>query len=1281
MIRSRFAAALAGAAVVVTTAVALGAAPSSNSPAQLLIVPSTPHARDVLAGTSARVIARYGAFTLVQAQGEDADSLKRAGAERRDDLQRVTLNGRSIDPSGRSSLAGKGRVGRSGLALVQFVGPVKDAWLDNVRGTGVKVVTYMPEDSYLVHGSASSLERLSDLLGSDPAVRAVTSLARSDKLGRGLRSSGRQTVAVQTVAGSAGTAARRAVKRAGTQLRQGPAISGTVSQVVIADAAKLSALASDPAVVAVQPYKSPKLMDERAAKIMAGSVMANGLLTGTPDYLSFVDGRVPGPFGFRIDVTDEGLDTGTVPTASDGSHPDFYVDGDPTKATRIQYEKNWTVEDLSALDCGGHGTNVASIAAGFNNKTIDPSGDKNGDAQGYRYGLGIAPRIELGASKIFTCPFSHGPGLEPRPEFQLDGTFADLTNHAFANGARISNNSWGSDLNGGYDVDAQQYDALVRDPGMTEVFAAGNAGPGSASVSSPGTAKNVITVGASESIRTGDLPRDVCDVADSGADNARDIIDFSGRGPTADGRIKPDLVAPGTHVTGASPQHARYDGTGTCIPDFPADNQFYSLVSGTSQATPEVTGAAALVRQWYHDTSSAGSGSFPSPAMTKAILINSASDVAGGQDGDGGTELNVPTNDQGWGRANLDASLSSTNRIFDDQGHTFTATGDQQQETIQRQDATKQMKITLVWTDAVPGSVAGNPWVNDLDLVVDAGGKTYHGNVFAGGASVPGGAADSRNNVENVYLPTSISGPVRVSVVAKNIAGDGVPGGSSTDQDYALVISNGAVVPAAAQASAAGTTVHEQGDGDGAIEPGEAFTLNQVIGNPGDAALPGGTGTLTSASPGLSLSTASSPYDPIAPGATEMNSTPFAGSLASSASCGAPLDLSLSLSGNAVPLNIPTGATGPTLPRDSSDVPKSIPDGVSTGVASVLDIPTHGIVRDLDVRIASITHTWDGDLKLQLTSPQGTTVVLANRPAGLDNSGDNLNNTTFDDQATRNISSGASPFTGRFRPQGDQLARFDGEDRFGTWTLRVIDRAKPDPGVLRGWGLDFRSAICRSGPDQPPVAGFGIDRQAVAGQPFVLDSGVSHDPDGEITFRDWDLDGNGQFDDATGPVATYQFATPGPHDVGLRVADDNDAVAEIVQTISVAAPPNPPPPPPKDTTPPKLSLGRAVSKIASAIKKGVSMRMGCSEACTITAELDLDKRTAKKLHVAASTVRIARARTKLTKAGTKTVTLKLTRKARKGFAHQRSVKLKLVVTAVDTAGNRTVVRRTLTLRR
>ena len=216
--------------------------------------------------------------------------------------------------------------------------------------------------------------------------------------------------------------------------------------------------------------------------------------------------------------------------------------------------------------------------------------------------------------------------------------YATLTSDAYAGGARVSNNSWGISNFGGYHAASQAYDALVRDasagtPGnqeMVEVFSAGNDGDGKGnpldpkgdegygSVTAPGTAKNVITVGAAESVRGSGT--DGCGVTNGGADSATDIINFSGRGPTQDGRLKPDLVAPGTHITGASPQHAGYTGAWVCDKNF-GGSSFYSLVSGTSQATPHVAGAAALVRDWYVRQVDPQA---PSPALTKAILVNSA---------------------------------------------------------------------------------------------------------------------------------------------------------------------------------------------------------------------------------------------------------------------------------------------------------------------------------------------------------------------------------------------------------------------------------------------------------------------------------------------------------------------------------------------------------------------------------------------------------------------------------------------------------------------------------
>ena len=223
------------------------------------------------------------------------------------------------------------------------------------------------------------------------------------------------------------------------------------------------------------------------------------------------------------------------------------------------------------MGCDGHGNINAHIIGGY-----VPSGTINGinfdafphaDASLFHWGRGLAPFVKIGSSVIF----------DPNYTFP---TFKNIESQAYRDTARISSNSWGSPGDNLYDSQAQQYDALVRDaqpdsgcslpdcvsvPGNQEytiVFAAGNSGPGTKTVSSPSTAKNVITVGAAENVNPFG-GSDLCGIADSGADSANDIISFSGRGTTSDLRIKPDIMGPGTHVSGGVAQQTIVVPTGS----------------------------------------------------------------------------------------------------------------------------------------------------------------------------------------------------------------------------------------------------------------------------------------------------------------------------------------------------------------------------------------------------------------------------------------------------------------------------------------------------------------------------------------------------------------------------------------------------------------------------------------------------------------------------------------------------------------------------------------------
>lgn len=115
--------------------------------------------------------------------------------------------------------------------------------------------------------------------------------------------------------------------------------------------------------------------------------------------------------------------------------------------------------------------------------------------------------------------------------------------------------------------------------------------------------------------------------------------------------------------------------------------------------------------------------------------------------------------------------------------------------TVGVDDPAKPLKVSLAWSDA-PGAVGANPaLVNNLDLEVDTDGSTYLGNDFSAGWSTTGGAADTLNNLENVYV-ASPGAQATIRIRATNIAGDGVPFvGDTTDQDFALICFNCAEEP------------------------------------------------------------------------------------------------------------------------------------------------------------------------------------------------------------------------------------------------------------------------------------------------------------------------------------------------------------------------------------------------------------------------------------------------------------------------------------------------------
>lgn len=506
---------------------------------------------------------------------------------------------------------------------------------------------------------------------------------------------------------------------------------------------ELKKLLETPDILWVEPAGKLKIMGEVAAKIVEGENTDHFTWTQSLGY----DGS-----GVIACVADTGLDTGDLNTL----HPDLR---DQVKAIYYYGDVN------SGMDEHAHGTHLSGsiVANGLR-------GYGTTDENGYLYGLGTAPGAQLVAQRI----------IDKTGTLFLTEDFQLLARDAYRENVSVVNNSWGAENTGTYDSYAAEYDALVRDsdnltPGnqeMTFIFAAGNSGPGSQTLITPGVGKNVITVGACQSGRQ---------VLGLYAEGPEAMSDFSSRGPTEDGRYKPDIVAPGSWITST---RSKYASTGN---EWLMIDENYNYMGGTSMSSPIVTGATAVIIQYFREMCG---GQDPSPALLKSLLITIAQDM----NNDYGTDY-APNYDEGWGRIWLPALIESTiTNICENQSVLL-----QQDEIWERQffvnDSSENLKITLSWTD-VPGLPSAVPsLVNDLDLeVIDPNGKLYYGNQFLYGVSVTGSSPDRKNNVEGFLIKEPLSGMYTVRVRAHRIAEDARTDTNEIDQDFALVISGNITV-------------------------------------------------------------------------------------------------------------------------------------------------------------------------------------------------------------------------------------------------------------------------------------------------------------------------------------------------------------------------------------------------------------------------------------------------------------------------------------------------------
>lgn len=322
-------------------------------------------------------------------------------------------------------------------------------------------------------------------------------------------------------------------------------------------------------------------------------------------------------------------------------------------------------------------------------------------------------------------------------------------------GMRLTNNSYGNTITG--DESFRQYDLTswivdylsVEKPDLLHVFAAGNSGLANYSqnpyrqvvtgvyghgtiLSGYQTAKNSLVVGNIDSLNR--------------------INNQSSRGPVADGRLRPDVVAPGVRIMSLQRENN------------------YGVISGTSMAAPAVTGGAALLMEQYkRQYPSAGD---PPAGLIKALILNGSTDL----------ENKGPDYTFGHGALNLYRSSAILRNEHFSSG-TLT-TGNSHQLSLEIPANTAQLKVLLYWVDPPAAVMASKALVNDLDLTVTDQENTYlplvNSIVPAASVTLPATPKiDRTNNSEQIIIDQPTPGNVTITV-----SGYHVPVGP---QEYFLV--------------------------------------------------------------------------------------------------------------------------------------------------------------------------------------------------------------------------------------------------------------------------------------------------------------------------------------------------------------------------------------------------------------------------------------------------------------------------------------------------------------
>ncbi len=861
----------------------------------------------------------------------------------------------------------------SGYFVVQFDRAIEPRLLDGLRSLGVEPLGYLPERAYLVRlprGAASAVRAVPDVrwLGPvQPGWKLAADLGTRPFQDPSRRVGGRLYATADLFPGADPASVIAAAQAAGAEVIQLIEFARTRRLKLRATPDQLREIARSPAVMWIEELGEITLRNNTTRWVVQ---------TDVQDATTIWDHGIRG----------QNQIAGLIDNRMDMNACYFRDDADNTPGPN--HRKVVAYRSNSGLGAASHGTHTAGTIAG-DQFPINGTIDNNGTA--YEARLSFSNLSDISGSGT-----------------QVSNLY-DYLSDAHLDGARVHSNSWGDDGTTAYttwcvDIDQFSYDfeeSLV-------LFAETN----TSSLRTPENAKNVLAVAASQ----------------NGLSN--DNHCSGGRGPTSDGRHKPEIYAPGCSIVSARNSALCSTRSST----------------GTSMACPAVTASGALVRQYYEEgwyptgTPRGQDARVPSGALVKATLLNSTVDMTG--------MSGYPGTLEGWGRVLLenalffDGDVRSTSVMADVLNADGLSTAEQVEHSLTVTASAEPLKITLVFTDPPASLLAEDAAINDLDLeVVAPSGATYLGNAIdtAAGESTTGGAADAINNVEMVIRSSPEVGEwtVRVKATAVN----------QGTQGYALVAS-GQVEPfTPGQLRYESHAVQDDsplGNDDGIVDPGETATLPLTLGNNGSLAVSAISAALSSNQGELvKLTEDVASFPDIAPDTAAQSLPPhYRFTVSPDATCGTQIRFTaLTASSEGEGQTTFTVDIGNNrLDGGAGGLPLTIPKRATSGVASTLEITSAFTIQDVQCAV-DITHGDVGELRVVLTSPSGTEVTLHNLSGA----------------GTADI---ATVFDRDRQPDGPgSMGDFDGEPAQGTWTLTVFDESSgpTPPGSLDAWSLELRS--------------------------------------------------------------------------------------------------------------------------------------------------------------------------------------------------------------------------------